>query len=350
MKAKHPKVSTDTLVRLFGYRRQAWYQACWRQEEQAQDNHQVLEFVHEQRKDQPRIGGKKLYKMIKDSEEMAQISMGRDAFFALLRENGLLIRQRKKYRPATTDGNGQSIYPDFRKGLIVNRINQLWSSDITYIHLAKEEGFAYATFVVDEYSHLIVGYSLTKGMTAEEVRSSLERAVESQLGDRPHFDQQLTFHTDRGSQFKSAHFQKLHSQYQIRKSMCEQGKSSENPVSERLNGILKHELLIEEEFDSFDQAQHAIDRAVRIYNHKRPHSSIEMMTPQQAHQQGQGPLKKLWRQRKKKQPTAQGPSHSGQADSPPTRPTGESPPQQPDVAKGLNPPDQRHSHQVVEVH
>ena len=349
MKARHPRVSVDTLCSLFGYSRQAWYQASSRQADRACDNHAVLEFVREQREDQPRIGGKKLYKMLKDSAELADLSMGRDAFFALLRENGLLIRQRKKYRPATTNGDGQSIYPDFRKGMTVSRINQLWSSDITYIRLRNEAGFAYATFVVDEYSHLIVGYSLTREMTAEAVRTSLEQAVRLQLGDRPHFDGQLTFHTDRGSQFKSAHFQKFHAQYKLCKSMCEQGKSSENPVSERLNGIIKHELLIKEEFDSFDHARHAIDRAVRIYNQKRPHNSIEMLTPQQAHQRGQGPLKKLWRQRKKRT-TTQGPSHSGQADSPRHRPTGESPPQPPDVAKGPSPTDQRHSHQVVEVH
>lgn len=349
MKAQHPRVSVDTLCSLFGYSRQAWYQASSRQEEQACGNHEILEFVRELREEQPRIGGKKLHKMLKETEELADLSKGRDSFFTLLRENGLLIRQRKKYRPATTNGDGQSIYPDFRKDMTVSQINQLWSSDITYIRLRNNDGFAYATFVVDEYSHLIVGYSLTRGMSAEEVRSSLERAVESQLGGRSHFDGQLTFHSDRGSQFKSAHFQKFHTQYKIRKSMCEQGKSSENPVSERLNGIIKHELLIEEEFDSFDHAQEAIKRAVWIYNHKRPHNSIGLMTPQQAHQQGQGPLKKLWRQRKK--PTnAQGPSHSGQADSPRLRPTGESPPQQPDAAQGPNPTDQHHSHQVVEAH
>ena len=84
-------------------------------------------------------------------------------------------------------------------------------------------------------------------------------------------------------------------------SMCEQGKSSENPVAERLNGIIKNELMLQDSFDSFALARDAVSRAVRIYNTERPHLSNEMLTPKEAHHPEVGALKRLWKPRKKKQ-------------------------------------------------
>lgn len=344
MKSRHKEVSLETLSRLFGNSRQAWYRSRSRAENKATENHIILEFVKEKRKNQSKIGGRKLYHLFSQSEDAARVKIGRDAFFDLLRENGLLIRLRKRYRHPGTNGDGESIYPDFRKSLNVTEINQLWASDITYVRLATQARFCYANFVVDEYSHLIVGHSVTEGMSAEEIRLALENSVQSQLGDREDFGEQLVFHSDRGSQYKSAHFQEFHTKYQIKKSMAERGKSYENPVSERLNGIIKHELLCQESFASFEEAKQSIDRAVEIYNQERPHSSVELLTPQEAHKKGKGPLKKLWKQRKK----TKKPTHASQADPLPSKANNRSAPQQIDPAQGPSSTSQRHSDQSVE--
>lgn len=297
MRSIHSAVSLAELCELFGKSRQAWYQSSTHAHEVEIFHGEVLDFVQDTRKDQPKIGTFKLWYLLNDKG----ISIGRDALYNLLRTHRMLIRRRKIYRPASTNGNGESIYPDLRKGLAIIEINQLWCCDITYINLNTPDRHCYGNFVTDEKSHLIVGYHLSLNMTAHQTLKALEMAVDGQAPPGGKFDYQLIFHTDRGSQFKSHLFRNFHDQHEIKISMTEAGESAENPVSERLNGILKHELLIDESFDSFEIAQQAIDRAVYIYNEKRPHLSCNMLTPSQAHKPGLGVLKKLWRPRKKKQ-------------------------------------------------
>lgn len=298
MRAVHSTVSLEELCALFGKSRQAYYKAKLHAESRQEWHGQILQYVKDQREDQPRIGTDKLQYMLYAEKG---VTIGRDVLYGLLRANGLLLKQRKKYRPRTTDGDGSSIYPDLRKEMVpVEAANKLWSCDITYLTLSGNNRHCYATFVVDEYSHLIVGFTVAEDMTAKATLRALEAAVASQ-GQAPYykFNGSLVFHSDRGSQFKSALFQGFLQKHEIRCSMTQEGKPSENPVSERLNGIIKNELLETETFDSFEQASELIGRAVHIYNTRRPHRSCDMLTPMEAHEKGSGPLKKLWKQRKK---------------------------------------------------
>lgn len=300
MRGLHPTISVQHLCGLFGKSRQAWYKSEQRAISHQAFNALVLNFVKEERIDQSKIGTFKLQHLFNKAHSDQGLFIGRDALYDLLRANGMLIRRRKKHRPTLTKGNGESIYPDLRKGLKIIEINQLWCCDITYINLNTSDRHCYASFVTDEKSHLIVGQHVSLHMTASETLKSLQMAVEGQVPKEGTFDYKLIFHTDRGSQFKSSLFSIFHRKHQIQISMTEQGKSSENPVSERLNGILKNELMTRDSFDSFEQAREAIERAVHIYNEKRPHLSCELLTPREAHQPGLGVLKKLWKPRKKK--------------------------------------------------
>lgn len=290
MKLVCPQLSILKLCQLFGKTRQAYYQASQRAVQQGLLHGQILNYVRKEREYQPKVGVIKLQRMLLNDQ---QISIGRDALYSLLRENNLLIRVKKKYRLATTNGNGESIYADLRKGLRIRKIHQLWSSDITYLPIKKGRArHCYATFIIDEYSHLIVGYTVSEDMTAQQTLVALQDAVQKeQLAD----NHELIFHTDRGSQFKSAIFQNFLAAHRIKPSMTEDGKPSDNPVSERLNGILKGELLIQDVFENFEQARHMITQAVQIYNQRRLHLSCELLTPQQAHAKGKGALKKLWK-------------------------------------------------------
>lgn len=297
MKALYPHCSVELLCRLFGKSRQAYYKVKSHADQQATWHGQILTYVRQEREDQPRLGVDKLQHMLGQHQD---IHIGRDALYNLLRANNLLVRRAKKYRPPTTNGDGISIYPDLRKTLQVSKIHQLWSADITYLSVRKGRAkHCYATFVVDEYSHLIVGYIITKDMTALSTLQALKMAVDR---EQPPEDNSLVFHTDRGSQFKSTAFQNYLADHKIRPSMTQDGKPEDNPVSERLNGILKEELLDGDIFEHYEQARQMVSRAVHIYNTRRPHRSCQMLTPQQAHAKGSGPLKKLWKQRKKTAP------------------------------------------------
>lgn len=290
MKLLYPSMSIATLCQLFGKTRQAFYKARRFAEKQELLHGQILTYIRAERKYQPKVGVIKLRQMLLVNE---QIKIGRDALYNLLRANNLLIKKRKKYRPKTTDGNGKSLYSDLRKGLAINAIHQLWSCDITYFEIKKGRSrHCYATFVIDEYSHLIVGYIIAQDMTASTTLMALEMALEQEKLDPNH---QLIFHTDRGSQFKSATFQSFLAHHNIRPSMTQDGKPSDNPVSERLNGILKDELIDIELFGNVEHAQKVITQAIHIYNQRRLHLSCGLLTPQQAHNQGTGILKRLWK-------------------------------------------------------
>jgi transposase InsO family protein len=299
MSCIHPKVSLSTLCGLFGYSRQSWYKVQKTSVVHESQQSGVIALVKEIREDQPRIGGiKLLYLVNQELKKAGDKEIGRDWLYNLLRSNKMLVRPAKKNKPASTNGHGRSIYADLRKDLNVLNINELWSSDITYICVDSSIRHCYVTFVVDEKSHKIVGHHLSTDMTAKETLRALQIAVMAQGVKDDKFQDSLIFHSDRGSQFKSLIFQDYLKSHGIRGSMAQEGKSSENPVSERLNGIIKNELLITDSFKSVAEARSAIDRAVKIYNEKRPHLSCELLTPQQAHQSNVGVLKKLWRQRK----------------------------------------------------
>ena len=299
MKEVCSKESIATLSELFGKSRQGYYTNIKRSQKRQLRHDEVIEKVDEIRKRQPRLGTDKLqYKL---NEQKGIHWIGRDQLYDILRANGRLIKARKRRRIPQTNGNGQSLYPDLRKGVELIRPNQLWCSDITYIELNEGGKWCYLLCITDEYSHKILGYSIGRSMRWSQLCLSLQRAKQNcSPSGIERFKHELIFHSDRGSQFKSNRFQELLSQSAIRCSMTAAGKSYENPVAERLNGILKHELLAQEVYGNYDQAEKDIVRANNIYNEERPHKSCGMLTPSQTHRTSKGPLKKLWRQRKKR--------------------------------------------------
>lgn len=285
--------TTKYICSLFGKTSRAYNKRLITGAKKENNRKAIVDYVRQVRETQPRIGTKKLQVKL---EKGAGIMIGRDALNEILKGENLLIRNVKKYRPKYTDGDGQSIYPDLRKGLKVENINQLWSSDITYINLRYRK-FCYLVLIVDEYSHLIVGYNLSKDMRTVQVLKAMEMAVSNQLIGKADFGDELVIHSDRGSQYKSKDFKAYAYEHKILTSMCAKGKSHENPVAERLNGILKQELCMSEIFTDIESAKQAVTKAIKIYNEERPHLSCEMLTPREAHEQGKGILKKLWRQR-----------------------------------------------------
>ena len=305
MKELHANLSMEELCGLFGYTRQNFYKTSKTAKKRNELEEIIIDQVKAIRIDQPRIGTVKLQYLI--NQKLGHEYIGRDKLHEILGDKNMLIRRRKKFRPKTTDGNGESLYPDLRKGFKVNRINQLWCSDITYIELRTRERHCYLVCVTDEYSHLIVGYHLGLRMKTWQVLQAIQMTVDSQLKEEQEaFEKPLIIHSDRGSQYKSVEF-KIHAKkWNMKCSMTAAGKSYENPVAERLNGILKNELLTQDRFDSFEEAHKAINKAIKIYNEQRPHLSCNMLTPKQAHLDPEFlkvPLKKLWRQRKRKPKT-----------------------------------------------
>ena len=219
------------------------------------------------------------------------LSIGRDMFFDLLRENGLLIRKRRGRKPRTTfSDHWYRKYENLIVGLVPTMPNQLWVSDITYIHLQDE--FAYLNLMTDAYSHKVVGFYLCRDLSASGTVLALKMALKG-IPKRDKMSSQLIHHSDRGLQYCCYEYVKLLQDNFINISMTQSGDPLENAVAERMNGILKCELL-EEVYPDLPDAQTAIAQAISIYNHLRPHGSIDMLTPIQAHEKT-GLLKRHWK-------------------------------------------------------
>ena len=163
--------------------------------------------------------------------------IGRDAMFDLLADRGLLITKRKRRGFITTLSKHRfKKYPNIISNFIPVAPNQLWVCDITYIHLTN--GFAYLSLITDAYSRKIVGFFLSRDLSTQGPLNALKMA----LAGNPDRNG-LIHHSDRGVQYCCDAYVKLLQDKKIKISMTENGDPLENAIAERVNGILKQELL-----------------------------------------------------------------------------------------------------------
>jgi putative transposase len=288
----YPDIAVRRFCSVFGKTRQGWYYANDASLKQDMTDSIVVRLIREHRQDHPRIGGRKLHFLMSSDLEKHQVKVGRDGLFDIMERYDLLIRQRKR-RTITTDSN----HPYFKhKNLIqhltLNGRNQLWVSDITY--LTTKKGFCYLSLITDAFSHKIVGYKLMESLSAKGPVDALMMALEQQRPKR----NQLIHHSDRGVQYCCNDYTERLEISGIRISMSKKGDPYQNAIAERVNGILKQEYRLDKIFDDIDEALKALEKAVSLYNTKRPHDSIEKLTPNQAHEVT-GMLKRHWKNYKK---------------------------------------------------
>lgn len=261
-----------------------------REQQQIREAAIVIEAVKKIRQEQPRIGIRKLQVLLQPVFQKHSIKMGRDGLFDLLREFGLLVK-RKRYKHYTTDSKHPFYkYPNQIKDMTLNKSNQLWVSDITYIETASK--FNYLFLVTDAWSKKIVGYNLSSSYSAHGASSALKMALRNNKTKTG-----FIHHSDRGIQYCSKEYTLLLKKKKALISMTENSDPYENAIAERVNGILKTELL-KSRYDNEHLAQNAIQKAVMIYNTKRPHLSIGLLTPEIAHATN-GAVKKLWKNYRK---------------------------------------------------
>lgn len=245
---------------------------------------------------QPRIGGKKLYRMIRPFMEQHQLTMGRDKFFKLLSRQGLLNAGRRRGKPRTTDSNHRlKKYPDLIKEWEPAASEQLWVSDITYLHLSG--GDVFLSLVTDAWSRKIVGYHVSKDLRAEGCIQALKMAFSGCKQT-----QGLIHHSDRGAQYCSKEYVSILEGGEVKISMTQSGDPRDNAIAERVNGILKIELL-KPVFADLEAARSAVKQAVNTYNYLRPHSSISMLVPALVHGRAIA-VKRCWKSNYKKKTQA----------------------------------------------
>ncbi len=201
-------------------------------------------------------------------------------------------------KPRTTDStHGLPLYPNLVREFIPTSINQLWVSDITYVPVwlsETEYAFSYLTMIMDAYSHEIIGWAVGATLETLYPAKAITMAFKRLDGIPKELAGTLIHHSDRGVQYASREYIKLLSIRKIRISMTENGDPKENAQAERINSTMKNELLKDMRFHSVDQVNAAIAAAVEFYNNRRPHMSVDMMTPAEA-ALCHGEIEKWWR-------------------------------------------------------
>ena len=272
---------------MFGKSRQAYYQHSryvYKEEVKAEI---LLQLVEKERKLMPRIGGRKLLLHIQPYLP-AELYLGRDSFFEFLREQGLLIHKRR-YRARTTYSNHWlHKYPNLIKEFEPEKAHQLWVSDITYIE--TKEGFGYLNLITDAYSRKIIGWDLGATLEAKHTVKALQMAI----NQMPRGIKGVIHHSDRGVQYCCSDYVKVLNKNHFQISMTENSDPRENAIAERVNGILKDEWLNQMKLTSLRHATNQLEQIILIYNQNRLHSSLDMKTPEYAHNQS-GKLKKHWK-------------------------------------------------------
>jgi transposase InsO family protein len=253
-----------------------------------------VEYVKRIRQKDRGIGGGKLWQMYR--KEFGDFhSVGYNRFYDIIEKYSLKVRKRKRRAKTTDSDHDLPLYPNLVKELIPLRPNQLWVSDITYmvIYLNAQTGeydFCYLSLVTDYYTKEIIGWCVGETLEAKFAIEALEMAL-GRLGGRRDVD--LIHHSDRGVQYASYAYTDILRKHNIKISMTECGDPKDNAVAERVNGIVKNELLQGMSFFSIQEVRKALKAAIDFYNNERPHMSLDWRTPAEA-ALCTGELKKKW--------------------------------------------------------
>jgi putative transposase len=211
-------------------------------------------------------------RMLRDLLAQDGIKVGRKHVATLMKRMGIEALYRK---PKTTKKHPQHrVYPYLLRGLAINRPNQVFAMDITYIPMAR--GFVYLVAVLDWYSRKVLSWRVSITMDVHFCLEALEEAI-------ARYGAPDIVNTDQGSQFTSQAFTGLLKKHGIRISMDGKGSWRDNVFIERLWRSVKYEEVYLHAYDTVSDSRAGIGKYFNLYNRKRPHSSLKGKTPDQVY-------------------------------------------------------------------
>lgn len=271
-----PLVGLSVACGLLGLTRDAWYKSHRRGERQLMEQAIVVQEAGRLRRELPGCGGRKLLHLMQGFLQSHGLRLGRDKFFEILGEHGLLVKKKKRRRVTTNSNHPFRRYANLTEGLGADAPNRLWVSDITYVETGA--CFSYLSLVTDAHSRKVVGWALERTLQASGPIKALKQALR-QWDNRGH----LCHHSDRGIQYCCGEYTKLLRKHGIAISMTQNGNPGENALAERVNGTIKGEFLEYWFHGNHEAAQEAVAKAISNYNEIRPHESLGYRTPSEVH-------------------------------------------------------------------
>lgn len=260
MELEQPEISLRRQCQLLGVNRSGlYYQArC-----ESPENLKLMRLIDEEYTRRPFYGSRKMMLSLQGQGH----AVGRHRVRRLMRLMGLEAVYPKPR--LSQPGEGHKVYPYLLNGVNITRVNQVWSTDITYIRMA--EGFVYLVAVMDWYSRFVLSWALSLTLEVDFCLDALERALRR---GRPEI-----FNSDQGSQFTSDKFTGILAKRGVTISMDGRGRCLDNIFIERLWRSLKYEEVYLREYTRVPEARTGIGNWFRFYNHQRFHQSLDYKTP-----------------------------------------------------------------------
>ena len=211
-------------------------------------------------------------RMLRDLLRREGVAVGRRHVTTLMKRMGIeaIYRRPNTSKPAP----GHKVYPYLLRGVKIERPNQVWATDISYIPMRR--GFVYLVAVVDVFTRRVLSHRVSITMEAEICVDALKEALAKH--DKPEI-----FNTDQGSQFTSLDFTGVLIDAKVSISMDGKGAWRDNVFVERLWRSVKYEEVYLRAYDSVSEARASIGRYLAFYNERRPHSSLDGRTPDEAY-------------------------------------------------------------------
>lgn len=211
-------------------------------------------------------------RMLRDLLKLEGFKVGRKYVRTLMDTMGIVARYRKPNTSAPH--RAHRIYPYLLKNLLIDRPNQVWATDITYIPMKR--GFVFLVAILDWATRRVLAHGVSSSMSTDFCVDALEEAI-GKYG-RPEI-----FNTDQGSQFTSEDFTRVLKNHDIRISMDGKGRWVDNVFVERLWKSVKYEHVYLHTYESVAEARQQLANYFEFYNTRRPHSSLGGQTPDTAY-------------------------------------------------------------------
>jgi putative transposase len=250
-------------------RSKSWYYDTLATFERVREyEHMIVTAVQEIRRESPCYGIKKLWHAL----ARQGIKIGRDRLHKILRKNGLTLPRNYKKVRTSFPGIYDAGFENKIKNLHVNRPNQVWCTDITYIHTT--EGMLFMSAIMDLYSRKIVSYNISNNLKTEGALDCLNKALK-QVSD----PKNIIHHSDHGVQYCSYRYINTLQRHGLEISFTGKNHCYDNATMERFFNTLKHEYGLKGVVRSKKLAKELIRRALDHYNHVRLHTNLKYMIP-----------------------------------------------------------------------
>ena len=249
--------------------RSTYYARKQRESERAQADADLRDRLEELALDFPRYGYRRMTAQLRREEW----TVNRKRVLRVMRESDLLCRIKHRFVRTTDSKHHFPIYPNLLRDFRPTAINQVWVADITYIRILT--GFAYLAAILDAYSRKVVGWALSRTLTAEMTCAALTAAYAAR---RP--PKGLILHSDRGVQYACGDYVALAEGYGMRISMSRKGNPYDNPIAESFFKTLKTEEVYLMDVGTFGELSSRLPDFIDVvYNTKRLHSSLGYLPP-----------------------------------------------------------------------